>query len=94
MDKAPKDLPLSMVTLVFGVLSIPLAFARHLVSLAVVVGVLAILFGMWGTRARKRHMLRYTLPSIKRSRIGMGLAMAGTTCALVMWVLWATNALL
>lgn len=94
MDQASKDLPLSMVTLVFGALSIPLAFARHLVSLAVVVGVLAIVFGLWGKRKQAKQLLRYTPGSIERMHLGFRLAVAGTTCAVVMWVLWATNALL
>jgi hypothetical protein len=94
MDQKEKDLPLSMVTLIFGGLSIPLAFGRQLVSLAVVVGVLAIAFGLWGRRKQARHVLRYTAGSIKRSKLGFRLALVGTACALVMWVLWATNTLL
>lgn len=46
-----RDLPLSMVTLVFGVLSIPLAFARHLCVPATIMGLLAIGFHLWGARA-------------------------------------------
>jgi hypothetical protein len=89
-----RNLPLSTVTLVFGGLSIPLAFARHLCSLAVVLGVYAILFGLWGQRRSARHLLRYTAGSVKRARIGLRLAIVGTACALVMWALWATNWLL
>ncbi len=94
MKQDEKDLPLSMVGMIFGVLSIPLAFAGHLVSLAVVVGVLAISFGFWGTRKAERHLLRYTATSVKRARRGFRLGLIGTGCALVMWVLWASNLLL
>lgn len=93
MKQEEKDLPLSMVTMIFGGLSIPLAFARHLLSLAFVLGVLALAFGFWGDRKQEKHMLRYTAASIKRAKLGFKLAIVGTACSLVMWVLWASNAL-
>ncbi|HMC96872.1 MAG TPA: hypothetical protein VKG92_04425 [Flavobacteriales bacterium] len=89
-----KDLPLSRVGLIFGVLSIPLAFAGHLVSLAVVVGVLAIGFGSWGKWKAEKHLLRYTAVSVARAKRGFRFGLIGTACALVMWVLWASNVLL
>ncbi len=93
-DLEPKRLPLSTVTLVFGVLSVPLAFARHLCSLAFVLGVLAIAFALWG-RGRQGHpMRRYTAVSLRRSMMGFRAALVGTACAVVMWMLYATNALL
>lgn len=94
MKQVEKDLPLSMVTLLFGSLSVPLAFARHLVSLALVLGLLALVFGAWGDRKQARHLLRYSARSVRRARIGLNLAMAGTFCSVVMWILWATNILL
>lgn len=93
MRQVAKDLPLSMVTLLFGGLSIPLAFARHLVSLAFVLGVLAILFAIWGKRKHLSHFLRYTPASLRRSRLGYRLALAGTLCSVIMWILWARNLL-
>jgi hypothetical protein len=87
-----RDLPLSMVTLIFGVLSIPLAFAVHLVSLAVVMAALAILFNLWG-RWRSRRVA-FSAASLKRSRRGFLSALVGLLCAMVMWWLWASNALL
>ena len=93
MKQEEKNLPLSWVALLFGGLSIPLAFARHLVSLAVVLGILALLFGLWGRQKNARHLLRYTADSAKRGNLGFKLASVGTACALVMWVLWATNTL-
>ncbi len=93
MKQEEKDLPLSMVTMIFGGLSIPLAFARHLLSLAFVLGVLALAFGFWGDRKQEKHMLHYTAASIKRAKLGFKLAIVGTACSLVMWVLWASNAL-
>ncbi len=94
MKQEEKNLPLSMVSLVFGGLSIPLAFARHLVSLALVLGVLALVFGLWGDRQQAKHLLRYTVASAKRAKLGLKLGAAGVLCSLVMWILWATNALL
>lgn len=93
MNQEEKYLPLSTVSLVFGVLSIPLAFAGHLCSLAVVLGALAIAFGGWGTHRAKRHLLRYTVKSAGRARQGLRLGIIGTVCAVIMWVLWATNTL-
>lgn len=94
MMPAERPLPLSMVTLVFGALSVPLAFAGHLCSLAVVLGVYAIAFGWWGQRRAAKHVLRYTAASVKRARIGFRCGMVGTACALLMWALWASNLLL
>ncbi|MBK7382158.1 MAG: hypothetical protein IPI81_02325 [Flavobacteriales bacterium] len=94
MKQVERRLPLSTVTLVFGALSIPLAFARHLCSLAVILGVYALIFGWWGQRRAAGHLLRYTAVSVKHSRIGARLAMVGTVCAVIMWVLWASNWLL
>lgn len=89
----PRKLPLSQVTLVFGALSIPFAFLRHLCSLAVVLGVLALVFNAWARWMLKRGH-GYSPRSLRRSFLGFKLALAGTGCALVMWVLWATNVLL
>jgi len=94
MKQDERDLPLSVVTLVFGALSVPLAFARHLVSLAVVLGLLAIAFGAWGRWMRSRQVSCYTRASIRRGQWGSRLGLLGTAAALVMWVLWATNVLL
>jgi hypothetical protein len=93
-EKAPVRLPLSTVTLVFGALSLPFAFARHLVSLAVVLGVLAVAFGVWGRSRAARHLLRYTDTSIRHARTGQWMGLAGLALAVVMWVLWRTNLLL
>ena len=89
--KEERDLPLSMVTLVFGILSIPLAFARQLCVPALIMGVLAIGFHLWGRRKQKARS--YTAGSLKRSSLGSKLAAVGSVCALTMWILWATNAL-
>ena len=89
---AARNLPLSMVTLVFGAGSLLLAFARHLVSLAVVLAVLAILFHLWGRWKAKKNS--YSVASLKRSRLGFLIGIGGMICAVTMWVLWATNVLL
>lgn len=90
--KEPGNLPLSMVTLVFGALSIPLAFARQLCAPALIMGVLAVMFHLWGRRKQRMHS--YVPASLKRSWLGFKLAIGGSLCALAMWVLWATGVLL
>lgn len=90
--KAGKNVPLSMVTLVFGALSIPLAFARQLCVPALIMGLLAMAFRLWGQR--KQSAGTYTAGSIKRSRLGFKLAVVGSICAVVMWVLWGSGTLL
>lgn len=87
-----RRLPLSMVTLVFGVLSITLAFARQLCAPALIMGVLAIAFHLVG-RSMQGNMA-FSPGSIKRSALGFKLALVGSVCALTMWVLWATGLLL
>lgn len=87
-----RDLPLSMVTLVFGVLSIPLAFARQLCVPALIMAVLAIGFYRWGRRKQKART--YSTGSLKRSSLGFKLAVVGSVCSLTVWILWATNVLL
>ena len=88
-----RRLPLSQVTLVFGAISIPLAFARHLCVPGTIVGVLAITFNLWGRWILKRGK-GYSPKSLRRSTIGFKLAVFGTICAVTMWVLWGTNVLL
>lgn len=83
---------MNVVTLVFGGLSIPLAFARQLCVPALIMGLLAIAFHMWGRGKQKQGT--WSEGSVKRSRLGFKLAMAGGICALAMWVLWATGVLL
>ncbi len=88
-----RKLPLSTVTLVFGALSIPLAFARHLCVPATIMALLAIAFNLWGRWMLKRGR-GYSAKSLRRSTLGFKLALAGAACGITMWVLWATNGLL
>jgi hypothetical protein len=88
-----RDLPLSMVTLVFGVLSIPLAFLRHLCVPAAIMGLLALAFHAWG-RWRAARGGAYSAGSLRRSWWGGRLAAVGTICAMAMWILWWTDVLL
>lgn len=90
--KDQRSLPLSMVTLVFGVLSIPLAFARQLCAPALIMGMLAIGFYLVGRSMQRKKV--HSPVSIKRSALGFKLALVGSVCALAMWVLWGTGALL
>ena len=85
-------LPLSTVTLVFGALSIPLAFTRQLCVPALLMGLLAIGFHYLGKLKQRKST--YDPNSVKRSRLGFSLALAGTASALAMWALWGTGALL
>lgn len=87
-----RKLPLSRVTLVFGVLGIPLAFARQLCVPALIMGLLAIAFHLAGRRMQRNAS--FTAASIRHSRLGFLAALAGSGCALLMWVLWATGILL
>lgn len=87
-----RNLPFSVVTMIFGTLSVPLAFVRHLVSLALVLAVLAVvlaLFGKWLSRKRT-----YAAVALKRSRIGLLCGIVGSACSILMWWLWASNILL
>jgi hypothetical protein len=94
MKQEEVHLPFSTVVLVFGALSIPLAFAAHLCSLAVVLSLYAIGFGLWGQRRARRHLLRYSTKSTARARLGTRLGLVGGACGTLMWVLWASNVLL
>lgn len=89
-----KPLPLSTVTLIFGVLSVLLAFARHLVSLALVLAILAVVFGWWGRHRVVGLGLQFTPDSIRRSQWGFRAGLIGLAASAVMWVLWRTNVLL
>ncbi len=88
-----RRLPLAQVTLVFGALSIPLAFVRHLCVPATIMGLLAIAFNLCGRWMLKRGR-GYSPKSLRRSTLGFKLALAGAACGITMWVLWATNVLL
>ncbi|MEO8069555.1 MAG: hypothetical protein ABI599_17795 [Flavobacteriales bacterium] len=78
--------------MIFGILSVPLAFARHLVSLALVLALLTILLALFGKwLAGKRA---YGALGLKRSRIGLLCGMVGAACSVLMWWLWASNILL
>jgi hypothetical protein len=89
-----RNLPLSMVTFVFGVLSIPMAFARHLVSLALVLAVLAVVMGWWGRRRMIGLGLQFTAQSMQRSAWGFKAGLVGLAASVVMWALWRSNVLL
>lgn len=88
----PNRLPLSMVTFIFGLLSIPLAFARQLCVPALIMALLAIAFHLHGRSVQRRTS--FGERSLRRSRIGFICAVAGSICSLGMWALWATGVLL
>lgn len=84
-----RRLPFSTVSLVFGILSVPLAFAGHLVSLALLLGLLAMLLGLLGLRIQASRPGRYAPAGEKRARWAWRLGLAGTLSGMIMWLLWA-----
>lgn len=88
-----RSLPGSVPALVFGGLSIPLVFMGHLVSLAMVLALLALLLAMFGRWSYGRWPGRYTPSSIVRCKWAMRLATLGTLLSLGMWALWSTGVL-
>ena len=88
----PMSMPFSWTTLIFGAASIPLAFARQLCVPALIVGLLAIAFHLWGRSVRKG--VERTPASVRRSKNGFKLAVVGSVLSALMWGLWATNILL
>ena len=79
--------PFRITSLVMGLLSVPLAFARHLVSLALVLAVLSLLLNGTGALLRRGSGSRTT-------RLAGWSAVLGLVSSLVMWGLWASGVLL
>ena len=79
--------PFRITSLVMGLLSLPLAFARHLVSLALVLAVLSLLLNGTGALLRRGSGSRTT-------RLAGWSAVLGLVSSLVMWGLWASGMLL
>lgn len=94
MKQPEKNLPFSSAALVLGGISVPLAFAWHLCSLAVVLGAYATALGLWGKRRAGRHLLVYSVRSTKRAIWATRLGATGLIAGIVMWILYATNWLL
>ena len=86
--------PLSRVALIFGMFSMPLAFARHLVSLALVLAVLAIVLGSWGRWKDQRSVGEHGQRGAHRALWAVRAGSVGLLCAVLMWYLWASNVLL
>ncbi len=89
---ASRAIPFATTLLVMGILSIPLAFLRHLVSLAVVLSVLAlVLRGIaWFLLRRKKG----PFAGRNAARWGTRAALVGLACAVMMWWLYASGILL
>lgn len=79
--------PFRTTALVMGLLSVPLAFARHLVSLALVLAVLSLLLNGAGGLIRRGSGSLAT-------RLAAWSALLGLVASLVMWGLWASGVLL
>ena len=93
MEGTPRNLPFSMAALVMGGLSIPLAFARHLVSLALVLAVLALVLTAWGRWRVRRAPQRFDPASTRRARWAGRLALVGLLVSATIWALWAAQVL-
>lgn len=86
--KPARSLPLHMVTLVLGTLSVPTAFAGHLVSLAVAMAAVALACRIVGwALVRAKGSDAFAARGLKLSRIGGWAALVGLAAALLMW--WA-----
>jgi hypothetical protein len=88
----PERLPWAMETLVLGLLSIPLAFARQLCVPALLMAVLAMGLHLLGRRKQRKRSC--SPRDVKRSLLGFRLALAGAALSLAMWLLWSTGVLL
>ncbi len=93
MPGTPRNLPFSMAALVIGGLSIPMAFARHLVSLALVMALVALLLATAGRRKARRSPQLFTAASVHRASQARRLALIGTAASALMWALWAGQVL-
>lgn len=85
--------PLSLVALIFAGLSVPLAFARHLVSLALVLAVLALICAGIGHFLQRRRPDRYGNVRSQRLKWAIRLGGLGSTCAVLIWILWRKGVL-
>lgn len=90
LPEAPeqRSLPFHVATLLFGALSLPLAFARHLVSLAVVLALWGIVLGIAGRALVRRQPERYRPATVLRGLWGLRLAVIGLLLSVVVWILW------
>jgi len=88
-----RSLPASVPALVFGGLSIPLAFMGHLVSLAMVLALLAVVLALVGRWSSGRWPSRYSRSSLARCTWAMRLGILGTLLCIGMWALWSTGVL-
>jgi len=87
-----RAVPFSWECLVFGMLSVPLAFARHLVSLAVILAVLGVVLGLYG-RWRSSRSGVWSEASRRRVKVGIRVAASGLLISCVIWLLWAKGVL-
>lgn len=93
MSEGYQHPPLSLVALIFAGLSVPLAFARHLVSLALVLGILALICAGIGHLLQRRRPDRYGTVGSQRLKWAFRLGGLGSTCAVLIWILWRQGVL-
>lgn len=86
-----RTLPGSTAALVLGVLSIPLSFAGHLVTLAAVMAFVALVTALLVRTRAGRSPESYTEASVRRAGWGMRAAAVGLCCAGLLWWLWRSG---
>lgn len=92
-DAPMRPVPGSTPALVFALLSVPLAFMGHLVSLATVLAALAIVLSMFGRWMFARGAGKYSSTSLTRLTWSLRIGVSGFLFSVAFWVLWATGAL-
>lgn len=88
-----RSVPGSIPALVFAVLSVPLAFMGHLVSLATILSTLAIVLSGFGRWIFARDPGKYSSTSLTHLTWSLRIGVSGLLLSLAFWVLWATGTL-
>ena len=82
-----------MASLVLGLLSLPMAFLVHLVSLGVVIAFCAQATGLVGMALPRRDAGRYTIASASRVKWGIRTGILGLALGGAVWYMWVAGVL-
>lgn len=88
-----RAVPGSIPALIFAGLSVPLAFMGHLVSLATVLALLALVLVARGRWMNARRSGLYSSASQVHLLWALRLGVLGLLLSVVSWILWATGVL-